>query len=367
MEAARRFGFCVMCSAGSHVHCKTCEKTEKGEAATSCRLRGPRSAINETRPVQLQPDTDGRPFSKIDKDSTAELRAQKYHAPSSNETFPPRDSRLIVFEPRRKRIDPRAYCDDADVLQEVLHQIHSRETARRLNRPDGWRHLDNDSAFPRASASFAELTAYYFPSEPQRNSEIARLIADLGSDVGGEKQRTLQVALLVHLSEQNMLLSDSNPVLAAAAGCSTNVQLLVSREEAVQAIWYIIEYMTKERYDLTTLEPIVLAALRHVRKYPSTAPDALNPTAHRPGRQFLQRIVNAIGSYTQLSLDMAAAHVMGEPAHSSTDPPSWVFWKAAIAHRQREARKMQVGYDDGADNAAAFSPAMVSQPSRFHT
>jgi hypothetical protein len=164
----------------------------------------------------------------------------------------------------------------------------------------------------------------------------------------------------VHLSELNMLLSETNMTLAAAAGCATNAQMLISREEAVQAISYIIDYMTKERYDLTTLQPVVLAALRHVRTYPSTAPDAKDPEARRPGRQLLQRIVNAIGSYSQLSLDLAAAHVMGEPAHACTDPMAWVFWKAAIAYRRAELIREGASEEDGTEQAAEFIEQMRS-------
>jgi len=249
-----------------------------------------------------------------------------------HDRFPAHDDRLLIYELRRPRVDPRRYSRNESVLQQVFVGMLHRDEARRLCWREGWVQLPDEQAPPAATAGVQAIAAYFFSADAPAafNEDIIEAIAALPEPV--------QVALLLHLTEQNMLLSETSPILAAAAGCSTNAQLLISREEAVQAIWYIIDYMTKERYDLTTLRPIVLAAIRHVNRFPSEASDKDDPAARRRARQFLQRIVNSVGHYTQISIDMAAAHVLGEPAHSSTDPQAWVFWKSAIAYRMKLAR-----------------------------
>ena len=99
-------------------------------------------------------------------------------------------------------------------------------------KPSFRRHFEVRRSLPTVSAYYR-----YFPGiAPPPHTQLVALISSIGYDVDPKQRDALQEALLVHLSELNMLLSETNMTLAAAAGCATNAQMLISREKAVQAI-----------------------------------------------------------------------------------------------------------------------------------
>ena len=85
------------------------------------------------------------------------------------------------------------------------------------------------------------------------------LSADIAAAVRALPPDT-RVSFLDYLSMKNSLLGESNPILAAMTASNVNVQPLISTEAALQAIFYLIKYMTKDSMQPADLLAFVRAA-----------------------------------------------------------------------------------------------------------
>ena len=106
---------------------------------------------------------------------------------------------------------------------------------------------------------------------------------------------------LDYLSLQNSLLGESCPVLAACLGCSVNCQPLVSTESAMAAIFYIIDYVTKDSFKPTELLSFVMAARTRLTTYSGNAPPGEDPASNdRPARRLMQIVQNGIAGVVEI-------------------------------------------------------------------
>jgi hypothetical protein len=263
-----------------HKHDRTCHKSNAGK--TLCRLSRPQPLLEATRVVQIKPATtpDGRNTYK----EMATIEPAPSPSPDSTLDFLRPDSRLIIYEQKRPRLQLRSSATDNDqnghwviVCGDDTHAVSA----------DCQKILDG-------------LTA----------EELTRLQAELAS--------------------RNGLVVEYNALLTALLGCNTNVSLLGSAAQAKAILCYLLLYVTKTTNEITETLSLLHNARRETEIYGSVADD--RGTAHRGALLFIQKSLNDFSGAVEVSTTMAALCALGGEAEVFTHKFFCVFVHAAIQY-----------------------------------
>ena len=147
------------------------------------------------------------------------------------------------------------------------------------------------------------------------------------------------------MSQQNSLLGESNNIVLALLGCSFNSQPLTSTEAALSAVFYIIDYMSKDAMEPTKLFGFVKAAKNRLDNYEGKAPTGEDPTSgDRPMRRLGQIVQNGISGSVEVGLQQCALNIYGLPSHNSSENFKHVFTGDAI-----KAVRVMFGQDPNVD------------------
>ena len=111
---------------------------------------------------------------------------------------------------------------------------------------------------------------------------------------------------------------------SASGGCNTAVVPLGSSEQAKAVCFYLLKYITKDPTALEVSRVVIHQAILHMAKHPSRAEDVGQDT--RNAKHLLQRMLNSVQGAQEISAQMAATALLGEPACFSSDS----FWYAFI-------------------------------------
>jgi hypothetical protein len=152
-----------------------------------------------------------------------------------------------------------------------------------------------------------------------------------------------------YFTQQNALLGESNPAAAAALGCNFNAQALISTESSMNAIFYLIEYVTKDSMKPAELLSFIRAARTRYQQYSGHAPDGADPQANdRPSRRLAQIVQNGIAGAVEVAAQQCALNVANLPSHDCSESFSFVFPTPAIRECHKAWHRFQ-GNIDGDD------------------
>jgi hypothetical protein len=134
-----------------------------------------------------------------------------------------------------------------------------------------------------------------------------------------------------YLSQQNSLLGETNAIAMAIMGMSLNIQPMFSIESAMQAMFYVIDYLTKDTLEPKKLLAFVKAARDRFVNFPGHAPSEEDPLAgDRPVRRLGQILQNGITGSVEYGVQQCALNVLGLPSHDSNYTFRYVLSKQAI-------------------------------------
>ena len=355
------WGRAVIAATNSHSHCSTCHKGLMGK--TCCRLCYGRGTCTCTAPIVLGPSLvndrivpRASPVGPPPHLPASAFAVEPVHAQLLRLAIPGGDFRLLDYPLLRPRVAvplDAVFPEGPEAAEvELLH----RQLGRLL---DAYAKLQLEP--PRLPANSGVVALREAVAAMMRGACFGDVADDsiLQADAAIAAIRALPVDFRTHivdyLSTHNSILGESNAVGAAALGCNLNAQPLVSTESAFRAIFYIIDYVTKDSMQAADLLGFVTAARNRCTRYAGHAPEGQDPAAgDRPAQRLLQCVQNGIAAVIETSVQQCVLNVFGFPSHDSSDFFSFIF--AAPALREfRAAAARALGENDGAavENAVA--------------
>ena len=359
------WGEAVIAATNSHSHCSTCHKGVMGESR--CRLCYGRGTCTCTSPIALVSHSVNErivpraalaappPHLPVSADDSMH-RDESVHRQLVRLAVPGGDFRLIDYPLLRPRVSvPLALVFPEDPAAAEL-ELLQRQFKRLL---DVYANLQMEP--PRVSAAGGVGALRDAVAVMMRGACFGEVDEDsfLLADDAIAAVRALPVekrtAFVDYLSTHNSILGESNAVGAAALGCNLNTQPLVSTESAFRAIFYIIDYVTKDSMQPADLLGFVTAARSRCTRFAGNAPAGEDPEAgDRPAQRLLQCVQNGLAAVVETSVQQCVLNVYGLPSHDCSEFFSFVFGTPALReYRAAAARAVGEGSGAAIENAVA--------------
>jgi hypothetical protein len=150
-------------------------------------------------------------------------------------------------------------------------------------------------------------------------SASAHVQTALRGDITGARALRLLDAWL-GLGCRNARITQYSPALMSLVRCNMAAYNYGSSIQARSAMFYMVKYITKDSVKLQASLSVLTRARKHVATWTSTAADA--GTHERTAVHFLQRAANSL--CFELSDTQAAAMLLGQTAHSTSEKFVWV-------------------------------------------
>ena len=372
-------GDATLANVNVHTHCPTCHKGFIGQC--DCRLAYPRGTGTNTTPILV--DHVSVPTGKDNHVKLAPRgmpagdpphlvvppQSTTLHAILQHTAAPGGDYRLLEYPLYRPHIsvDPSRVFDAAD-REGAERQLLKHQHDKLLNV------FKKLSLRPRRCLSNADdlETARAIVREMMRDTCFGELGTD--SNVVVEADATIEAIraipeprrtqLLHYLSMQNGLLGESNRVGIAALGCNFNAQPLISTESAFRAIFYIIDYVTKDSLQPSDILSFIQAARTRCTRFGGKAPEGVDPAVgDRPAQRLLQCVQNGLANVVETAVQQCVLNVQGLPSHDCSDFFTFIFTSPAIREFRRTVAR--VHNEDEGDTVDASVRDGV--PPRLHT
>ena len=305
------------------VHGTRCRKPPHGtDKCSQCFWRENRE---ETKPVQICCVSDERgnkTFAKL------EVIAPGQSRPGPGGLV--RDSRILVIEPKRptinagcirKAAEAALLAPDAGPVA-VAAAKQDKAVAAALHRLGESKEgaIGDDAYIDSVSAALFEL------KQAQGSGRLAdaSVIGILVEVLTPEYRLKLDAAL----RERNMWVADYNETLTALRGCNTAVYLLSSGPAAKSALFYIMDYITKDPTERAATLSLTILAKADIDAHPSVA--ANSGTEERTAQHWLNRILNKFNGSGEYSAMLAASCLLGGSPEPATHGPASLNVLAAM-------------------------------------
>jgi len=155
-----------------------------------------------------------------------------------------------------------------------------------------------------------------------RQPEVKSAGVDPLKSLGIKKDKRVLLWTLARGAEDFDICPYSLAMLAVF-GCNCAIVPLGTAESAIAAAFYMANYMCKYGLKLEHGLPVVVDAIHHAAKYPSTADDA--QTQQRKDNFVLQVSLNKIHRLSEIPVSMASSIGIGRTAHESSHSFCWVY------------------------------------------
>jgi hypothetical protein len=135
------------------------------------------------------------------------------------------------------------------------------------------------------------------------------------------------------------MVSEHNPVLAAAMTTSVNTQIISNNASAECSDEYAIKYVTptmSETNPDSQLHLVSITKLHEMRKYPTKAEDAKEDPLGRAARTFAQKVVNSIVGRTEHTMALMVYACLEHDAYESSDAHAFVYPVNVAKEKQKE-------------------------------
>ena len=323
-EEWRRFFYETVLQVGIHEHSFSCKKPPAGKYR--CRGYNPKGDAPKTRPVQLIPpaaeertimkrDSKGR-FVKSKKEQpqfTVPEVQEAVDLPDNHKTrdyattpVRPLDERIVVWELERPLLEP---LPDVPLPDELLADV--LENAPMTSRPQ----QEEEALKMAKSFCIDQIDAAVRPDNPE---EIPAAIRKWLQSIEPAAVIAVYEELNGQISDRNGYVTETSPMIANATGSSTNAILLGNTQQSRASLFYITNYITKNKMSLEHCLSALSRAQAHIEKYPSKAEDA--GTKKRTVQYLMQRVLNSMYCHREVSdTQVAMALLNGLTAEATSD------------------------------------------------
>jgi AAA domain len=153
-----------------------------------------------------------------------------------------------------------------------------------------------------------------------------------------EADDTHLIALFKHVRDKlpkaNGYVASFNPTISFCTSSHHNAVLLGSSSQSVSALFYLIPYMKKLKFQLAQSLPIIQKTMEDVKKHKSKSKHD-SGTLHRTAKHFLARVLNRFGLLMEVSDYQIAAALLDLPSKMETDRFSFADpWTLAYLRKQ---------------------------------
>lgn len=151
-----------------------------------------------------------------------------------------------------------------------------------------------------------------------------------------------------HRSEQDGMVSEHNPILAAEMATSHNNQIASSNAGAENVDEYVISYVTPKneyRNGDSQFHFMCVAALDNMEKYPTQADDVATDASCRAARTFGMKVVNSVVGSTEFSLPLMCYSCLGHDAYESSEDHMYYYPSKDVTEMKRWEHGNMDGYD----------------------
>ena len=168
------------------------------------------------------------------------------------------------------------------------------------------------------------------------------------------------MSFLCHPEEEHHIYSDqylceTAPILAALLGCNTNVSPLGGNVQAINALFYLTGYLSKNPVKPTSWIMCIIAALKSTCRWESVAEDVGTPS--RNAKFFLQKVLNRLNALAEITDTQAAMLLLGFKSFLCSHRFGFCF------HRQALEAQVQL-YNAKRTSTTAHSTTSCVDPSQ---
>ena len=345
-----------------HAHLRTCHMGPRG--LSECRLcygrayscgKGPQHV--DAVIVRIDRKTNVYPFchEKIQRPQAPAPMPELCHVEKlqvllRKVAFPCSDSRLLFYDLFRPPVSIPSECyrllfpnaAEGPALQEkrinlMLHQIERLAVAMHHVNAEGTFDIPNMNGSAtidqckQCIAKIQSILGFIHVGEEDSTQVFSedRILCALQDTFSTEAEMLLFIELL---GMMNSLLGESLPLLDLCHASPCNVQPITSSSAAMNIVFYLIDYITKETMTPKALLSFVSSAIFRFKEYKGKAPEGQDILEDlRPERRFIQILLNGINGSVEYNVHQCALNVARVPAHESSDWFEHVYTYAAIA------------------------------------
>ena len=123
--------------------------------------------------------------------------------------------------------------------------------------------------------------------------------------------------LYYHLKSGNGYIARFNPILLFAAGSNNAAMLLGSSKQGKAALFYIVNYVSKEKVEIAHCNSVLREAIKNTAKFPSRADNI--GTDKRKGMHVFTRALNKLNLRMEVADYQIAASLLGLPIEITSE------------------------------------------------
>ena len=131
-----------------------------------------------------------------------------------------------------------------------------------------------------------------------------------------------------HHTYSDQYLCETAPILAALLGCNTNVSPLGGNVQAINALFYLTGYLSKNPVKPTSWVMCIIAALKSTCRWESVAEDVGTPS--RNAKFFLQKVLNRLNALAEITDTQAAMLLLGFKSFQCSHRFGFCFHRQAL-------------------------------------
>ena len=136
-----------------------------------------------------------------------------------------------------------------------------------------------------------------------------------------------------HHTYADQYMCETAPIMAALLGCNTNVSPLGGNVQAINALFYLTGYLSKNPVKPTSWITCIIAALKSMCKWDSVAKDMGTPS--RNAKFFLQKVLNRLNALAEITDTQAAMLLLGFKSFQCSHRFSFCFHHQALETQMR--------------------------------
>ena len=155
-------------------------------------------------------------------------------------------------------------------------------------------------------------------------------------------------------------LCETSTFLAALLGCNTNVSPLGGTVQAINALFYLTGYLSKNPVKPTSWITCIIASLKSVYRTKSVAEDEGTPS--RNAKFFLQKVLNRLNALAEITDTQAAMILLGHKSFQCSHRFAFCFQHEALEEQVRLHTEKTVDVNDGLSTVGSPSESVNSQP-----
>jgi hypothetical protein len=294
---------------GMHEHRETCHKGYGANGHLWCRGAYCQLCNPQTAPLKLElpPDSDDMKISDIIPDIS--LSAITPPPPPTSrdyfkEAIPIKNNKLMVWELKRPVINPMPQLahEYESALDKFLHDLDDLSTCDEANH----KYIQSILAKLGEAKSWCIEQIKSTLGEDAHQSSIIPDIAMLTTNVAQWLEKFSPedvIQMYKDLNEQLMLhngkVVTTNPAIHNATGSSTNAILLGNASQSAGSLFYIANYVCKNKVIISHTLTAMEKAIVDVQEHPSVANDT--GTTRRYVQHMFAKVLNQLNKSIQIS------------------------------------------------------------------